>query len=123
MVLCAVGSRVQAEFFDLDVEVDGHPGVSVVPVAGRQFVRVRDDAVSDDVGAAREDLADDLSKLMVVERHVLHDDLRVLSHAVSAVLDDDSKKVVDAIEGVATDGNDRPHEDVVLTSVTVVAVS
>ena len=40
-----------------------------------------------------------------------------------AVLDDDSRKVVDAIEAVPSDGNDRPHDDVVLTSVTVVPVS
>jgi len=40
-----------------------------------------------------------------------------------AVLDDESRKVVDAIEAVPSDGNDRPHEDVVLTSVTVVPVS
>jgi hypothetical protein len=33
------------------------------------------------------------------------------------------EKVVDAIEAVPSDGNDRPHEDVVLTSVTVVAGS
>jgi peptidyl-prolyl cis-trans isomerase A (cyclophilin A) len=40
-----------------------------------------------------------------------------------AVLDDDSRKVVDAIEAVPSDGNDRPHDDVILTSVTVVPVS
>jgi peptidyl-prolyl cis-trans isomerase A (cyclophilin A) len=40
-----------------------------------------------------------------------------------AVLDDESRKVVDAIEAVPTDGSDRPRDDVVLTSVTVVAVS
>ena len=40
-----------------------------------------------------------------------------------AVLDDDSRKVVDAIEAVPSDGNDRPHDDVILASVTVVPVS
>ncbi len=35
------------------------------------------------------------------------------------VADDESKRVVDEIEGVATDGRDRPIEDVVITTVTV----
>lgn len=37
-----------------------------------------------------------------------------------AVADDASRKVVDAISAVATDPRDRPLEDVVITSVTVV---
>jgi peptidyl-prolyl cis-trans isomerase A (cyclophilin A) len=36
------------------------------------------------------------------------------------VADEDSKRVVDAIEGVATDGRDKPLEDVVIQSVDVV---
>ena len=36
-----------------------------------------------------------------------------------AVADDESKRVVDTIEGVATDGRDKPLEDVVITSITV----
>ena len=39
-----------------------------------------------------------------------------------AVADDESKKVVDAIEAVATDGRDKPLEDVVITSVTITEV-
>ncbi len=35
------------------------------------------------------------------------------------VADDDSKRVVDAIEGVATDGRDKPLEDVVISSIDV----
>lgn len=38
------------------------------------------------------------------------------------VADDESKKVVDAIEGVATDGRDKPLQDVVITGVTVTEV-
>jgi peptidyl-prolyl cis-trans isomerase A (cyclophilin A) len=38
------------------------------------------------------------------------------------VADDESKKVVDAIEAVATDGRDKPLEDVVINSVTVTEV-
>jgi peptidyl-prolyl cis-trans isomerase A (cyclophilin A) len=46
------------------------------------------------------------------------------NHTIFGVVaDDDSKKVCDAIEAVPTDGNDRPHDDVVLKSVTVVPVS
>jgi peptidyl-prolyl cis-trans isomerase A (cyclophilin A) len=36
------------------------------------------------------------------------------------VADDESRKVVDAIEGVATDGRDKPLEDVVIQSIDVV---
>ena len=39
------------------------------------------------------------------------------------VLDEASEAIVRAIEGVATDGGDKPHEDVVLTSVSVTATS
>ncbi|TPW76736.1 peptidylprolyl isomerase [Schumannella sp. 10F1B-5-1] len=39
------------------------------------------------------------------------------------VADDESKRVVDAIEGVATDGRDKPLEDVVIQSIEVVPVS
>ena len=35
------------------------------------------------------------------------------------VADEASRKVVDAIAGVATDHNDRPHEDVVIESITI----
>ena len=35
------------------------------------------------------------------------------------VADDDSRAVVDAIEAVATDGRDRPLEDVVIESITI----
>ena len=35
------------------------------------------------------------------------------------VADDESRKVVDAIEGVATDGRDKPLEDVVIESIDV----
>ena len=35
------------------------------------------------------------------------------------VVDEDSKRVVDAIEGVATDGRDKPLEDVVITGIDV----
>ncbi|MDI2099150.1 peptidylprolyl isomerase [Ruicaihuangia caeni] len=38
------------------------------------------------------------------------------------VADDESKKVVDEIEGVATDGRDKPLEDVVISSITVTEV-
>ena len=40
-----------------------------------------------------------------------------------AVLDEASEAVVRAIEGVSTDGSDKPHEDVVLKSVSVTATS
>jgi len=40
-----------------------------------------------------------------------------------AVTDDDSKAVVQAIEATATDGSDRPLEDVVINSVSVTALS
>jgi peptidyl-prolyl cis-trans isomerase A (cyclophilin A) len=39
------------------------------------------------------------------------------------VADEDSKKVVHAIEGVATDGRDKPFDDVVIESVTIEAVA
>ncbi len=39
------------------------------------------------------------------------------------VLDDSSKAVVQAIEAVATDGSDRPLQDVVISSVSVTALS
>jgi len=39
------------------------------------------------------------------------------------VLDEDSEAIVRALDGVATDGNDKPHEDVSLKSVSVTAVS
>ncbi len=39
-----------------------------------------------------------------------------------AVLDDESKAVVQAIEATPTGANDRPVDDVVMTSVTVTAV-
>ena len=38
------------------------------------------------------------------------------------VADDESRAVVDAIEGVATDGRDKPLEDVVIQSIDVEAV-
>ena len=38
------------------------------------------------------------------------------------VADEESKRVVDAIEAVATDGRDKPLEDVVITSISVDAV-
>ncbi|MFJ3384731.1 peptidyl-prolyl cis-trans isomerase A (cyclophilin A) [Curtobacterium sp. PhB130] len=38
------------------------------------------------------------------------------------VADDESRKVVDAIEGVATDGRDKPLEDVVINSIDVESV-
>jgi peptidyl-prolyl cis-trans isomerase A (cyclophilin A) len=40
-----------------------------------------------------------------------------------AVTDDDSKAVVQAIEAAATDGSDRPLEDVIISSVSVTALS
>jgi peptidyl-prolyl cis-trans isomerase A (cyclophilin A) len=39
-----------------------------------------------------------------------------------AVADEESKRVVDAIEAVATDGRDKPLEDVVIESITVTEV-
>ena len=38
------------------------------------------------------------------------------------VADDESIKVVDAIAKVSTDHNDKPHEDVVMESVTIETV-
>ena len=38
------------------------------------------------------------------------------------VADDESKRVVDAIEAVATDGRDKPLDDVVINSVTIAEV-
>ncbi len=40
-----------------------------------------------------------------------------------AVTDDESKAVVQAIEAAATDGSDRPVEDVIISSVSVTALS
>lgn len=42
------------------------------------------------------------------------------NHAIFGVVaDDESKRVVDAIEGVRTGANDKPVEDVTITSITV----
>ncbi len=41
------------------------------------------------------------------------------AHHLREVADDESRAVVDAIEGVATDGRDKPLEDVVIQSIDV----